>query len=118
MQGCYLLKFFSTLSCKSNLDVGRGKIISLCKQTFSSFKLCFLQVCDCIMNSGAQAQAHLTGTKHRHRMDKVELGRSLLDKVGWGDCCVIYWDRQYLYSPFLHPTRYIPLIFIKTHDNL
>ena len=83
------------------------------QQIFSSFKLCFLQVCDCIMNSGAQAQAHLTGTKHRHRMDKVELGRSLLDKVGWGDCCVIY-----LYSPFLHPTRYIPLIFIKTHDNL
>ena len=29
------------------------------------------QVCDCIMNSGAQAQAHLNGTKHRHRMDKV-----------------------------------------------
>merc|ERR1719220_2754672 len=28
------------------------------------------KVCDCIMNSGAQAQAHLTGTKHRHRMDK------------------------------------------------
>ena len=52
------------------------------------------QVCDCIMNSGAQAQAHLTGTKHRHRMDKVEqemmdkvgVGRSLLDKVGWGRC--------------------------------
>ena len=47
-----------------------------------------------MMNSGAQAQAHLTGTKHRHRMDKVEqdmmdkvgLGRSLLDKVGWGRC--------------------------------
>ena len=31
------------------------------------------QVCDCIMNSGAQAQAHLNGTKHRHRMDKVRL---------------------------------------------
>merc|ERR1719278_1734751 len=28
------------------------------------------KVCDCIMNSGAQAQAHLNGTKHRHRMDK------------------------------------------------
>ena len=48
------------------------------------------------MNSGAQAQAHLTGTKHRHRMDKVEqemmdkvgVGRSLLDKVGWGRCLV------------------------------
>ena len=62
-------------------------------------KLCnacshLFQVCDCIMNSGAQAQAHLTGTKHRHRMDKVEqemmdkvgVGRSLLDKVGWGWC--------------------------------
>ena len=31
------------------------------------------QVCDCIMNSGAQAQAHLNGTKHRHRMDKVRI---------------------------------------------
>ena len=31
------------------------------------------QVCDCIMNSGAQAQAHLNGTKHRHRMDKVKM---------------------------------------------
>ena len=31
------------------------------------------QVCDCIMNSGAQAQAHLNGTKHRHRMDKVRM---------------------------------------------
>jgi len=40
------------------------------------------KVCDCIMNSGAQAQAHLTGTKHRHRMDKVE--QEMMDKVGVG----------------------------------
>eukprot|EP00092_Neocalanus_flemingeri_P005911 GFUD01006365.1.p1 GENE.GFUD01006365.1~~GFUD01006365.1.p1 ORF type:complete len:336 (+),score=98.28 GFUD01006365.1:894-1901(+) len=33
------------------------------------------RVCDCNMNSGAQAQSHIVGVKHRHRMDKFMRGQ-------------------------------------------
>lgn len=33
------------------------------------------RVCDCNMNSGAQAQSHIVGVKHRHRMDKFVRGQ-------------------------------------------
>jgi len=34
----------------------------------------YCKVCDCNMNSGAQAQSHIVGVKHRHRMDKFVRG--------------------------------------------
>jgi len=33
------------------------------------------RICDCNMNSGAQAQSHIVGVKHRHRMDKFMRGQ-------------------------------------------
>jgi len=33
------------------------------------------KICDCNMNSGAQAQSHIVGVKHRHRMDKFMRGQ-------------------------------------------
>jgi len=35
----------------------------------------YCRVCDCNMNSGAQAQSHIVGVKHRHRMDKFVRGQ-------------------------------------------
>lgn len=35
----------------------------------------YCRICDCNMNSGAQAQSHIVGVKHRHRMDKFVRGQ-------------------------------------------